>query len=80
MSQSYFGRWYIHLWGFPSGSVVKKPPAMKESQEMQVRFLGWEDPLEKGVAIHSSILFWRIPWREEPGGLRFVGSQRVRHD
>ena len=41
---------------------------------------GWEDPLEKGVAIHSSILAWRIPWTEEPGGLRSMGSQRVRHD
>ena len=41
---------------------------------------GWEDPLEKGVAIHSSIPAWRIPWTEEPGGLPFMGSQRVRHD
>ena len=41
---------------------------------------GWEDPLEKGMAIHSSIPAWRIPWTEEPGGLQFMGSQRVRHD
>ena len=51
--------------GFSGGSVVKKP-AM---QEMQVWSLGWEDPLEEGMATHSSILAWRIPWTEEPGGL-----------
>ena len=48
--------------------------------EMRVQSLGWEDPLEKEMAIHSSILAWRIPWTEEPGGLQFMGSQRVRHD
>ena len=48
-------------------------------QETQVRFLGQEDPLEKGTATHSSILVWRIPWTEEPGGLQSMGSQRVRH-
>jgi len=53
---------------------------MKEIQEMQVRSLGREDPLEKEMAAHSSILAWRIPWTEEPGGLQFMGSQRVRHD
>ena len=47
---------------------------------MQVRFLGWEDHLEKGMATHSNILAWRIPWTEEPGGLRSMGSQRIRHD
>ena len=56
---------------------VKNLPAMQESQ---VQFLGWEDPLEKGMATHSSIVAWRIPWTEEPGGLQFTGSQRVRHD
>ena len=49
-------------------------------QEMQVRSLGQEDPLEKGIATHSSILAWEIPWTEEPGGLQSMGSQRVRHD
>ena len=44
-----------------------------------VRSLGWEDPLEEGMATHSSILVWRIPWTEEAGGLRSMGSQRVRH-
>ena len=44
------------------------------------RFLNWEDPLEDGMAPHSSILAWRIPWTEEPGGLQYMGSQRVRYD
>ena len=57
--------------------MVKNLPPM---QETQVRFLGQEDPLEKGLASHSSILAWRIPWIEEPGGLQFFGSQRVGHD
>ena len=52
--------------GFPSGSVVKNPPA---TQETQVQSLGWEDPLEEGMATHSSVLAWEIPWTEEPGGL-----------
>ena len=49
-------------------------------RETQVQSLGWEDPLEKEMATHSSILAWRIPWREEPGGLQSMGSQRVGHD
>ena len=48
-------------------------------QETQVQSLGSEDPLEKGMDTHSSILSWRIPWTEEPGGLQSVGSQRVGH-
>ena len=67
----------FHTMDFPSGSVVKNLPAM---QETWVQSLGWEDPLEQGMATHSSILAWRIPWTEEPGGLQFIGSQRVRHD
>ena len=63
--------------GIPSGSVVKNLPAM---QETQVRSLGQEDPLEEGMATHSSILAWRIPWTEEPGRLQSMGSQRVGHD
>ena len=50
---------------------------MQEPQEMQVPFLGQEDPLEEEMATHSSILFWKIPWAEEPGRLQFMGSQRV---
>jgi len=46
----------------------------------RVQSLGWKVPLEKGMAIHSNILAWRIPWTEKPGGLHPVGSQRVRHD
>ena len=57
--------------------MVKNPPAM---QEARVRSLGREDPLEKGMATHSSILAWRIPWTEEPGGLQSTGWQRVGHD
>ena len=49
-------------------------------QESQVQFLDWEDPLEMGTAIHSSILAWRIPWTEEAGGLQSMGLQRVRHN
>ena len=49
-------------------------------RETWVQSLGWEDPLEKGMATHSSILAWRIPWKEEPGRLQSTGSQRVRHD
>ena len=47
---------------------------------MEVRSLGLEDPLEESMATHSSILSWKIPWTEEPGGLPSIGSQRVRHD
>ena len=57
--------------------MVKRLSAM---QETWVRSLGWEDPLEKEMAAHSSILAWRIPWTEEPGGLQSTGSQRVGHD
>ena len=56
---------------------IKRLPAM---QETWVQSLGWEDPLEKEMATHSSILAWRIPWTEEPGGLLSMGLQRVRHD
>ena len=49
-------------------------------QETQVRCLDWEDPLEKEMATHSSVLAWKIPWTEEPGGLQFVGSQRAGHN
>ena len=61
---------------FPVAQTLKNLPAM---QETQVRFLDWEDPLEKGMAIHSSIVAWRIPWTEEPGGPQSVGSHRVQH-
>ena len=57
--------------------TVKNLPAMKETRVLS---LGQEDPLEKGMAPHSSILAWRSPWTEEPGELRFIGLQTVRHD
>ena len=60
--------------------MVKNQLAIQETQEMPVRSLGQEDPLEKGMATHSSILAWGIPWTEEPGRLQSVESQRVRHD
>ena len=49
-------------------------------RESSIQSLGWEDPLEKGMATHCSILAWRIPWTEEPGGLQSIGSQKVGHD
>ena len=57
--------------------MVKNLPAIGETW---VQSLGWEDPLEKGMATHSSILAWRIPWTEKPGGLQSIESQRVEHD
>ena len=62
---------------FSRGSVVKNLPAI---QETLVQSLGQEDPLEKGMATHSSILAWRIPWTEEHSGLQSMGLQRIRHD
>ena len=63
--------------GFAGGSVVKNPSA---KQEAQVQSLGGEDALEEGLATHSSMHAWRIPWTEGPGGLQSMGLQRVRHD
>ena len=67
----------VITWAFLVTQMVKNLPVM---QETQVRSLGWEDPLENTMAIHSSILAWRIPWTGEPGGLQSVGSQRVGSD
>ena len=63
--------------GFPDGSVAKNLPAM---WKMRVQSLGWEDPLEEEMAIHSSILSWKIPWAEDSGRLQSLGPQRVGHD
>ena len=60
--------------------MVKNPLARQELQEMWVRSLSQGDPLEEGMATHSSILAWRIPWTEEPGELQSIGSHRVGHD
>ena len=58
----------------------KNQPAKEETQEMRVRSLGWEDPLQEGMASHSSVLAWRIPWTEEPGGPQSLGSHKIRHN
>ena len=63
--------------GFPVAQMVQKLPAV---QETWVQSPGGEDTLEKGMATHSSILAWRIPWTEEPGGLQSMGSHSVGHD
>ena len=65
---------------FPGGAVVKNPPAVQEVQETQVQSLGLEDSLEEGMATRSSVLAYRIPWTEEPGGLQSMGLQRVTHN
>ena len=63
--------------GFPGGSDGKE--SAYNVGETWVQFLGWEDPLEEGMATHSSILAWRIPWTEEPGGLQSRASQKAGH-
>ena len=63
--------------GFPGVTVVKNQSAVKEKW---VPSLGWEDPLEEEMATHSNIHAWKIPWKEEPGRLLSLGSQRVRQD
>ena len=66
-----------YSWASPVAQTVKNLPAMWETW---VQSLGWEDPLEEGMATHSSILAWRIQWTEEPGGLQSMRLQRVRHN
>ena len=72
-----FIKWHDSIWASLGAQMVKNLPAM---WKIQVQSLGGEDCLEKGMAIHSSILAWTIPWTEEPGGLQSMGSQRVRYD
>ena len=72
-----FVRMFAKFWASLVTQTVKNLPAM---QETKVLPLGQEDPLEKGMATHSSILAWRLPWTEEPGGPQPIGLQRVRHD
>ena len=67
----------VESWASLVAQLVKNLPKV---QETQVRSLGWEDPQEKEMATHCSILAWKISWTEEPGGLQSVGSQRVGHD
>ena len=66
-----------YSWASLVAQLVKNPPAM---QEARVLSLGWEDSLEEGMATHSSILAWRIPWTDEPGGLQSIQSQRIRYE
>ena len=66
--------------GFQDGASIKSPPTNAGDLRDLSLFLGQEDPLEEGMATHSSSLAWRVPWTEEPGGLQSMGSQRVRHD
>ena len=74
-SEYNWGREWVNRLSYSSNG--KESPAMKENR---VHFLGWEVPLEKGMAIHSSILAWRIPWTQKPGGRQSMGLQRVRRD
>ena len=75
---------FIEQYSFTGSSqvvlVVKNLPANAGSKEKWVWSLGWEDPLAEGMATHSSLLAWRTPWTEEPGGLQCMGSQGVGHD
>ena len=68
----------LHLLG--ASLVAQRIKSLPAMQDTRVRSLGWEDPLEKEMATHSSILVWRIPWTEEPGGIQSTGLQRVGHD
>ena len=70
----------MELLGHMASLVTQMVKCLPAVQETGVQSLGWEDPLEKGMTTHSSILAWRIPWMEEPGGLQSIGSQRLRHD
>ena len=71
---------WVTCLGLPRWLNCKNSPAVQGIQETQVRSLGQEDPLEKGMATHSSLLAWEIPWTEEPGGLQSIASHRVRQD
>ena len=66
--------------GASGGSVVKNYLPVQETLETWIQSLAWEDSLEEGMATHSSIPAWEVPWAEEPGGLQSMRSQRVRHD
>ena len=67
-------------WGHTESDMAQRVKNLPAMWETWVQSLGWEDPLEEGVATHSSILAWRIPWTEEPGGLQSMGSHRVGRD
>ena len=77
-------KYYVYhvyiIWASQMVLVVKNLSANAGDINDAIQSLGQEDPLEEGMATHSSILAWRIPWTEEPGGLQSMGSQRVRHN
>ena len=80
LSSAFFFFFLIQaLSGLDDTLVIKNLLANVRELRTRVQSLGWEDPLEEGMAAHSSILAWRIPWTEEPGGLQSMGSQGVRH-
>ena len=65
----------MYIYSFPGGASGKELVCQQETQEMLARPLGWEDPLEEGMATHSSIRAWRVPWTEEPGRLQSIGCK-----
>ena len=70
----------FNMKGFPGNAVVRNPLASSGDTRVAGSILGWEDPLEKEMATHSSILAWKIPWTQEPGGLQYKGFQRVTYN
>ena len=74
------GKKYLKVTNRAASLVAQMVKNLLAMQETQVQSMGQEDPLEKGMATHFSILAWRIPWTEEPGGLQYMGSQKVGHD
>ena len=70
---------YLYIWGFLGGTHGKESASAGDVRDMSWS-QGWEDPLEEGMATHSSIVAWRVPWTEEPGGLQSMGPKRVGHD
>ena len=71
---------FLPIYKVGASLVAQTVKCLSAMQETQVRSLGWEDPLEKEMAAHSSILAWKIPWTAQPGRLPSLGLQRVRHD
>ena len=72
-------KWILELTNSLTSLVAQMVKHLSTMQEIQVQSLGWEDLLEKEIATHSSILAWKIPWKEEPGRLQSMGSQRIGH-
>ena len=80
MRKAYSQEAAAHIKGFSGDASGKEPTCQCKRQDLRVRVLGRKDPLEEGMATRSSVLAWRIPWTEEPGGLQSMGSHRVRHN